>query len=375
METPQHNENQTATVQSWKPQGWFEWCLLIVMQLGWITMICATSSSLESFLTLPSGVFYLYVQALVILFGVIGWMRNDKYVWPFMLFSAGALFWDWGWHPFGSTIKDNDISVMTWNIQGSYSLENDRTCATKFLQQWTDSAQTPVFLFQEVRQSHRKTIERAINGHCEWNSYFSSSKEGLLICAHKDWTFKYKNHRSMDTGSSYGFQQLEVSNKKNKQTFNVLNVHLPSLYLTMRRSKGTFVTKTNEMSLSDFVKANLRKNPSPIPYLRLLNNQVTAHQSSIQSVVDLVSKLNDPTLVGGDFNMPSTAPVHDSLLNIDMRDAHIEAGWGWDFTKFGLGRIDYLYANKNTEWVGSTIVHSDVTCSDHAPVSAVLSLP
>ena len=358
------------TVKSeWKPQSLFDWCTLICLQVGWINGLWATTNSFYGMTTFPAGLVYLHLHFSTLILGVILLVRRKWFALPFVLVSVFSILSDWGLHPFEQNTEQFNVPLMTWNIQGLDTLTNAKdTCATDFLHSWTSTAEHPILLFQEVPKSAVQKIERTVNVKCTWTSYFNHSKIGLLVCAAPSWTFRFENHRSLETGTSYGFQQIEVSSPKSKQRFNILNVHMPSLAL-IARQQG--------MSMRSTIEATLKANPNPKHYLKLLRRQHEAHQESMESIVDLIKKLKDPTVVGGDFNMPPTAPIHEHLLDIGMQDAHTEAGWGWDFTthRFGVlfNRIDFLYASEQMSWKGQTTVHTEITCSDHFPVTGVLS--
>ena len=353
----------------WAPQGLIEWCALICLQAGWLNGLLATTNTFYGVMTFPAGLVYLHVHFSTLFIGTILMTRRKWFAVPFVLLSVFCIFADWGLHPFGHRTQKSDVAIMSWNIQGLDTLTNPKdTCATDFLKSWTDDAQRPILLFQEVPKSAVKTIEQSVNVQCTWTSYFNHSKIGLLVCADQSWTFRFENHRSLETGTSYGFQQVEVSNPTRKQRFNILNVHMPSLAL-IARQQG--------MSMRSTIEGTLKANPSPKHYLKLLRRQHEAHQESMESIVDLIKKLKDPTVVGGDFNMPPTASIHDYLLDIGMQDAHTQAGWGWDFTtrRFGVlfNRIDFIYASQQMTWGYQTTVHTEITCSDHFPVTGMLS--
>ena len=355
----------------WKPRTIADWLVLLLLQVGWINTVLATNSIVEGMMTFPSGVLYLHVHALIIVVGLVAYWFDRLYALPFVFLSMLSIFSDWAFHPFGQNTNDEDVHIMTWNIQGVDTLtDSSNDCAYNFLKEWVNKHDGSILLFQEVPKSSVKKFEKTLSVRCTWTSYFNHSKVGLLLCADKDWRFRFENHRSLKTGSSYGFQQTEVSNPKTKQKFNLLNVHMPSLALVARQQG---------LSMRSDVIQTLKANPNLKHYFRLLKKQSLMHQESMDSILDLTSKLKDPTIIGGDFNMPPTAPIHDRLLNINMKDAHTEAGWGWDFTTQRLAvlfnRIDFLYASEKIDWVGQTMVHSNVECSDHKPVTAVFSTP
>ena len=365
-------QESSGTYREFLPKHLWEWFALLGLQGGWILEILSRADIFDGVFMFPSGLVYLHVHLSIVVVASMLIAVKRWFAVPFLLFSLNGLFSDWtlGW----STAVDSAetvVPIMTWNIQGLDTLTNTKdTCAMDFLQTWTQNETMPILLFQEVPKSSVRRIEQTLDLSCTWNSYFNHSKIGLLICADSVWKFRFENHRTMDTGSSYGFQQVEVSQKKERNTFNILNVHMPSLAMIARK-EGIRTKRT--------VVETLKVNRNPKTYLNLLRAQYRAHQSSINRILNLSQKLKDPTVIGGDFNMPPTGSIHKVLAQYGMHDAHREAGTGWGFTteRFGFlfNRIDFLYGTDNLTWVGDTRVHDDVTCSDHAPVTANLRLP
>ena len=354
------------------PNTFWEWCIFGILQLGWLVHFAASIDILDGVLMFPAGLVFLHVHVAILLLGLVLLVCRKWFCLPFLGFSLFGIFLDWnGKMSMEQRPDDERVSIMTWNIQGLDTLTSDRnTCAIDFLKSWTASEDNATLLLQEVPKSAVKKLEENLNLKCTWNSYYNHSKIGLLVCANSSWRFRFENHRTMDTGSSYGFQQVELSQAKGKHTFNILNVHMPSLAMVARKQG----IKTRRS-----VTETLRANPNPKTYLRLLKAQHRAHQSSIERIADLSQKLKDPTIIGGDFNMPPTGSVHDVLKDIGMQDAHTEAGSSWGFTteRFGFlfNRIDFLYGSSQLKWVGQTLVHNDFVCSDHSPVTAQLLLP
>ena len=77
----------------------------------------------------------------------------------------------------------------------------------------------------------------------------------------------------MDTGSSYGFQQVELSQGK-EYRFNILNVHMPSLAMVAQ----------NKESERRTIVETLKANPNPTT-LRTLVERTTPSSPSLLSIV------------------------------------------------------------------------------------------
>ena len=100
-----------------------------------------------------------------------------------------------------------------------------------------------------------------------------------------------------------------------------------------------------------------------------------AQAEETHALLSRVSKLNDPTVVAGDFNSPRDSEVHVQL-RAHMRDTWEVGGWGPDGTVRLLDlipmRVDYIYATDDFAVQRSEIL--DVACSDHRPVLSELIL-
>jgi endonuclease/exonuclease/phosphatase (EEP) superfamily protein YafD len=82
------------------------------------------------------------------------------------------------------------------------------------------------------------------------------------------------------------------------------------------------------------------------------NNRVL-HRQELATILQVLDQTIDlpttPTLLGGDFNSPASAPLH-RLLTRDFTDAFTAAGTGWGNTfqrRAPILRIDHIYANRH----------------------------
>jgi endonuclease/exonuclease/phosphatase family metal-dependent hydrolase len=119
-----------------------------------------------------------------------------------------------------------------------------------------------------------------------------------------------------------------------------------------------------------------------------LGKKREAYQEGWDQRIDLVEQLLErakseiePTLMVGDFNMPSTGYCHH-LVSAIFQDAHAAAGSGFGFTFPGttgnplaLGgpwlRIDYVFADKSHWSINSSLAESD-RASQHRATAAEL---
>jgi endonuclease/exonuclease/phosphatase family metal-dependent hydrolase len=165
---------------------------------------------------------------------------------------------------------------------------------------------------------------------------------------------------------------MEIIDIHTKKTFNIMNVHLESLYTTSR-------------NISSFPGGNsfssvIRTIWSTGKYgsiFELLNKNAQAQEKQLNEIKSVLAQLKDPTIIAGDFNSPPEQ-WHHRNLRVGYTDAHREAGWGFGATVERLGilhsRVDYLYASKELGWSGQTTVNNEIHCSDHFPIQSKFDL-
>lgn len=354
----------------------------VYLQLGWIGWILANTTWI-GFWTLPIGLtLFGILLSELLLSAVLLWKYRNYWFFGAIVGYGILLFEDFAFHPFQNleieemTIKaTSPIQVLTWNIGGqtSVKLQNHKEeCIQQFLQKWQIPQMEQFLLFQEFPSTYERTLEQNLNIQCHWSPYFNSQKRGsgLLICADPSWNFTFEHHRVYKNDQRYGYLQVELQNQHTGQKLNLLDIHLESLYLTARNSKA--------IDLHSSVLNTLWSNPKPKTWLKILEMNTKNQEEAMESVFNMLSRFKDPTIIGGDFNSPSTMWFHQKLQN-EFQDAHLYAGNGWGTTvnrlKILNSRIDYIYASTGLKWVNTALVHHSVRCSDHFPVSAFIQIP
>ena len=345
--------------------------------LSAISYLLAISTWITS-LTLPCALLQMYIQTFTCLLVCIAWAWYKKpmvllaILWPLYVIQS-----EYAIHTDTSIPKsENTVHVLTWNVAGLET--SSLQCVTEFLQQWKEEHPRNIIFFQETEVSRgtnqENALEKLLDMHCFWSSYTKKGKKGIMVCADKDWTFGLEQQRNFTAESSYGFLQIELTDKQSKQKLNALNVHLQSLYNTV----STLPTEVRAMlnpNSSKSVGQFLQNNPNISVALQIFRNNTSQQSEQITKIFSITDQLRDPTIVMGDFNSPPYIWFHKEMRN-RFQDAHRNTGLGFGYTTERLkvlwNRIDYMYASSTLQWVGQTKTFPAVTCSDHSPVASFL---
>lgn len=336
-------------------------------QISWITWLLTSTIVEQGFWTLPLGVLYIPLQTVSML-GCIGLLwRRIWVVLPWLLLNIFCFQKDIAFTLFNNH-NDNDIAIMTWNIEGKTTLNAQSNCVVDFIHDWKEESRRQILVVQEVPQNKVRSLEKELGLSCSFQTYEPNWTLGSMVCSDSTWSVKPWKQRPLDnTGYRYLF--AELTDKGTKQKINILNIHLQSLAKVAIDDK---VPRSN-----DIVQSLRLALKHPRTYLGILTDQNIEHKESILKIGSTQTALKDPSIIAGDFNTPPQVPIHKMMRNLNLQDAHLERGSGWGFTiaKFGLifSRIDFLYATEQLEWVGRTQTHTNVTCSDHYPVTAWLN--
>ena len=335
-----------------------------------------TRSEWIAFWTLPTALLFSWLTFGALLVGFF-WWRQSQNIFVFLL-SVVNLFFYFG--DFRVRYTENEgIPILTWNIEGKALVDSpQQQCTLEHLGQWNETHPDGILVLQEVRSFQKKIFEKELKRVCSWAPYHKKQDEkwhqnGLMICvAHEYWKIQRPHHRDYEKSSSYGFLQMELVDLATSQTYNIMNVHLESLYTTSRSMKDFHVRK----SFSHTIWSMLKQGDFE-PGFVLLGKNSQAQQKQLDEIKNVLVQLKDPTLIAGDFNSPPEQ-WHHRNLRVEYQDAHRETGWGFGTTVARLGllfsRVDYLYASKELYWSGDTRVQKGVTCSDHLPVESRFSI-
>ena len=338
---------------------------------------CWVLNSLEMLVgawTLPISLLYGWICIVAVGVGLIWWMKSQKIpIFILLVCNTLLLFEDFRIR----TPDPQGIAILSWNIEGKADTKSPRQeCVLEYLTNWDKEHPEGVMAFQEVRQFQKRVFSQALSRKCIWAPYHREKQlwysNGMMICVRDEWIVRRPHHRFFDQHSSYGFLQTELRNKRQEQTYNLLNVHLESLYSTAR-NMPQFPKQGN---VNFYLKDKLKKAEFGTIF-HWFNNNRKSHQEQLQTISYILGILKDPTIITGDFNS-SPHQWHHRNFRSQLQDAHRSTGFGFGSTvlrfSFIRSRVDYLYASKHLFWSGPTRVHPDIQCSDHLPFTSYFSL-
>ena len=339
----------------------------ILAQISWITWLLTSTVIEQGFWTLPMGLLYIPLQCLSLL-GCIGLLCRRRWtILPWLILNFFCIQKDIALTLFNDK-KETDIAVMTWNIEGKTTLTKTSTCVVDFINDWKEESTRQILIVQEVPQNKVRSLEQKLGLSCSFQTYEPNWTLGSMVCSDKAWSVKRFKQRPLDN-NGYRYLFAELTDKESKQKMNILNIHLQSL--------AKVAMEDNVPRSNDIVTSMRLALAHPRKYLGILTDQNIEHKESILKIGSTQTALKDPSIIAGDFNTPPQVPIHKMMRALHLTDAHLEKGNGWGFTiaKFGLifSRIDFLYATEQLDWAGRTQTHTDITCSDHYPVTTWLN--
>ena len=260
--------------------------------------------------------------------------------------TAATLIWIgvWGraWVGDSEHADGEPVTILNWNLQRlAWSQPGGLECIVATLK---DRIKPDVLSLTELSYQEMETLAERLDLECVHVDYRGTEETGVggvASCVRDSrWALGYTDRRRFveDRDWFYSFAEF----RRNEQVFNLLTVHLQPYRFGM--GEGALPVAQAQAEETD---ALLRR----------------------------VSKLNDPTVVAGDFNSPRDAEVHVRMRS-HMRDTWEVGGWGPDGTVRLLDlipmRVDYIYATEDFAVQRSDIL--DAACSDHRPVLSELIL-
>lgn len=153
----------------------------------------------------------------------------------------------------------------------------------------------------------------------------------------------------------------------NKDTIRIYNIHLPSIrFGSDDFSFVSGITKTGRThSKTEITKGSL----SVIRKLKIAFQRRARH---VDIIAEHISKSPYPVIVCGDFNDTPSSYAYRRLSD-NLVDSFMESGSGLGKTYAGSMpsfRIDYIF--HDIEFIGRGFKTSDITFSDHYPISTFL---
>lgn len=340
--------------------------------LAGISWLIQTKASLSGFWSLPLGLLQVELTLFSLLLSLIGLLAFKRKI--FVLCLALNLLLLLSPYSLSASQTSKGVAVLSWNVSGTQThtetQEEKLPCVLSYLSSWKQNTERQLILLQEVPKSNKKRFEEKLQMRCTWSHYLCENEQcnGLLTCADQEWKINRERQRPFHSDQRYGFQQLELEDKKTDQKINVLNIHLESLWRT--------IASFPNIKRSGTPLEMLRDNPNPNLLLQVLQKNAENQRAEIDELVEVLNQLRDPTLLAGDFNSPPSLWLHQALRE-EYQDAQVETGSGFGHTTsrfdFLQVRIDYLYASTELAWTGNTTVDYSTHCSDHFPIQSFFS--
>lgn len=307
---------------------------------------------------------YLYVAAVVA--GFTLWsILPDRRSLPLLLaasvLTAGVLYGP-TWPARPERAAGAPIVAMTWNVQRLWGQghPDPRACVREVIAE----IDPDVLAVQEISRARLDALAAELEMDCAHVDYFgtgAADRGGLAVCGRRGFTVRGAGQRFTDD-SDWRYVLAEV--RRGPVVFNVLGVHLhPYWPLT-----------------GDVVRASVEElatgHPRPLLDAGQHGSEVVRAQGAQGvALLERVGRLQDPTLVAGDFNSTRDGALHGGLRE-HLTDTFERGGQGFGATVRALGwiplRVDYLYATDAFAVTHSRVV--DAPCADHRPVVTELVL-
>ncbi len=319
--------------------------------LGLVTL-AGRSVSAPPFLLTAAVTFlpYLYGVCLAACFAV--WvLAPDRRLPPLcgtVVVVWAAVLWGPAWAPRGQVDASGDhLTLMSWNVRRLWGGPTDGGDTLRCATQAIEASDPDVLTLLEVSAEDTDALSAALGLTCVHHPYRHSTSRkhgGLAACTRgSQWRLRSgAGQRFVDDEDwFYVFSEVVTAGR----VVNLLAVHLhPYEYGASRYEID---------GIGEAVRGQ-------------------ADQSA--ALLDRVRKLQDPTVVAGDFNSTRDVALHHALRR-SMTDAWERGGLGFGATATFLGlplRIDYVYVSDQLVVGDSTV--PDVGCSDHRPVVTHLVL-
>lgn len=295
---------------------------------------------------------YLYGVAATWLFGL--WTALPDRKLPPVLLTAVCVaalgLWGPSWASRPQAADGDAVTVMSWNLRRLWGGPDDAGDATKCAIDTIAAADPDVLALQEVSLDDVKKLEAGLGLTCVHATYRSGggpTKGGLAACARgPEWSLRSGSGQRFVDPADWHYVFAELA--RGGRVFNLMNVHLHPY----------------ELAMNDWITVQRQ------------GRQVMAAQSDqTAALLERMGRLEDPTVVAGDFNSTRDAALHAGMRR-HLTDAWERGGLGFGGTVHLMGmaplRVDYVYASADLAVSGARVDHAG--CSDHRPVLADLIL-
>jgi endonuclease/exonuclease/phosphatase (EEP) superfamily protein YafD len=267
-----------------------------------------------------------------------------------LLAGAGCavfvLGWMSVWPTRGDVVEGRGLRVLTWNVQRLGWEDADDSERLGCVAEEVERVRPDAVAFLEVSSRDVERLEARLGLSCVHIDYEGTERPtfgGVASCARGDrWTVGESGPRRFTEDLDWYYVFTEFLPVEGGRPFNFITVHLQP-------------------------HSQLPGAPEVV---------VERHQRETAALLERMERLQDPTVLAGDFNSARDAAIHTRLRHT-LRDTFEQGGWGPGFTVLLGGlvplRIDYIYASEAFGIRDAVIPRVD--CSDHRPVVADLVLP
>jgi endonuclease/exonuclease/phosphatase family metal-dependent hydrolase len=306
---------------------------------------------------------YLFL-ALGVLTCVVWILVPDRWLLPVivggLLVSAGVL-WGPGWAPQPEVAEGTELRVLTWNVQRLWGETKDGADALACVAAVVREAHPDVLALLEVSADDTGRLSKELGLQCVHHPYQAggdATQGGLASCSAGDrWRLREgEGQRFVDDEDwFYVFSEFVSAGR----VVNLLAVHLyPYGFDLARRITSGPPGQEELLALGAKVSAVAR-----------------GQSDQSAALLDRVVKLQDATVIAGDFNSTRDAALHVAMRE-HLTDVWEQAGFGFGGTvhlfRYLPLRVDHVYTSPELAVRDASVVEAG--CSDHLPVVADLVL-
>ena len=270
-----------------------------------------------------------------------------------LLTAAALLQWGPGWAARGEDAAGTELRVMSWNVRRLWGGPSDGGDAAACVVREVAAVNPDALVLLEVSQKDVEALSKELGLTCTHHPYTSkggSTRGGLAACARSRWTLRSGQALRFVDGEDWYYVFSEI--ERDGLVANLLSVHLQPYSF-----RPTSLLEAASDGLEEASRAT-----------RAQSNQSAALLARLE-------RLQDPTLVAGDFNSTRDLALHGSLRHT-LVDSFERGGTGLGGTVSAFGwlplRIDYIYASE--AFAVKSASTPAVDCSDHRPVVTDLVL-
>lgn len=254
--------------------------------------------------------------------------------------------WLWVWPASAPSQPGPSLRVLAWNVQRLGWEDADDSARLSCVAAEVERVRPDAVAFLEVSARDVERLERRLGLSCVHVDYRGTGDPGvggLAACARGDrWMLGESGPRQFTEDIDWHYVFAEIIPAGGGQPFNLITVHLQP--------------HSQVPGAPDVV--------------------VARHQKETAALLQRMERLQDPTVLAGDFNSARDAAIHTRLRG-SLQDAFEVGGSGPGFTvllsRLVPLRIDYIYASPAMGVQRAAIPRAD--CSDHRPVVADLVPP